>query len=139
MLFLVLFQFKRARTGTDKGTSAQNVARLHQLQSPWRENCFHFLRVNALIVLLLTIFFTALAFIYAMIHATNLSADGLRCEPQFTFNVNSSSCVCTIDTRPTARTTVLPMSANATDPSLDEPLPAGGAYHDAGIIRLEYR
>uniref|UniRef100_A0A182WRB2 Uncharacterized protein n=1 Tax=Anopheles quadriannulatus TaxID=34691 RepID=A0A182WRB2_ANOQN len=139
VLFLVLFQFKRARTGTDKGTPAQNVARLHQPQSPWRENCFHFLRVNALIVLLLTIFFTALAFIYAMIHATNLSADGLRCEPQFTFNVNSSSCVCTIDTRPTARTTVLPMSANATDPSLDEPLPAGGAYHDAGIIRLEYR
>uniref|UniRef100_A0A182PL42 Uncharacterized protein n=1 Tax=Anopheles epiroticus TaxID=199890 RepID=A0A182PL42_9DIPT len=137
VLFLVLFQFKRARSGTDKGI-AQNVARLHQQQSPWRENCFHFLRMNALVVLLLTIFFTALAFIYALIHATYLSAEALRCEPQFTFNVNSSTCVCTIDTRLVGRTTVSPMVPNATDSPLD-----GGSAEslssDDGIIRLEYR
>uniref|UniRef100_A0A182K0I2 Uncharacterized protein n=1 Tax=Anopheles christyi TaxID=43041 RepID=A0A182K0I2_9DIPT len=135
ILFLVLFQCKRGRSGTDKGTG-QNVSRLHRQQSPWREHCFHFLRVNALIVLLLTIFFTALAFIYALIHATNLSAEGLRCEPQFTFNVNSSTCVCTIGARPSSG----PRGSNATDPSLDvgttEPFPLPS---DEGVIRLEYR
>uniref|UniRef100_A0A182YH90 Uncharacterized protein n=1 Tax=Anopheles stephensi TaxID=30069 RepID=A0A182YH90_ANOST len=150
VLFLVLFQFKRARTGTGKaGTTAQNVSRLlHQPQSPWRENCFHFLRVNALIVLLLTIFFTMLAFIYALIHATNLSADGLRCEPQFTFNVNSSTCVCTIDTR-AVRATVATVGANATnaadDVGLNDTYPLAGvlngdgSHAPEGVIRLEYR
>ncbi|XP_052900553.1 uncharacterized protein LOC128306923 [Anopheles moucheti] len=151
VLFLVLFQFKRGRTGTDKG--ALNGSRMHQPQSQWHENCFHFLRVNALIVLLLTIFFTMLAFIYALIHATNLSAAGLRCEPQFTFNVNSSTCVCTIDTRP-ASTTASPMVANMTNPSDDagfnETLSGSGSGPFSfmngddsrvpeGVIRLEYR
>uniref|UniRef100_A0A182VVQ2 Uncharacterized protein n=1 Tax=Anopheles minimus TaxID=112268 RepID=A0A182VVQ2_9DIPT len=150
-MFLVLFQFKRGRSGTDKGT--QIVSRIQQQQSSWHENCFHFLRVNALIVLLLTIFFTMLAFIYALIHSTNLSAEGLRCEPQFTFNVNSSTCVCTIDTRP-ARTSGSPMAANMTNPSDDvgfnESLPlSGGSPFSVmngddsrvpeGVIRLEYR
>ncbi|XP_050068311.1 uncharacterized protein LOC126556829 [Anopheles maculipalpis] len=150
-LFLILFQFKRARNGTSKGGS-QNVSRLlHQQQSPWRENCFHFLRVNALIVLLLTIFFTMLAFIYALIHATNLSAEGLRCEPQFTFNVNSSTCVCTIDTR-AARATMATMMANTTNPPDDFgtndtlPMISGFNFQNGdesrvpeGVIRLEYR
>lgn len=151
VLFLVLFQFKRGRNSTDKGTP--NQSRLHRQQSPWQENCFHFLRVNALIVLLLTIFFTMLAFIYALIHTTNLSAEGLRCEPQFTFNVNSSTCVCTIDTRP-ARTTAAPMIANMTNPSDDDgfnetvPLSGSSSFSIAngddsrtpeGVIRLEYR
>uniref|UniRef100_A0A182SNZ6 Uncharacterized protein n=1 Tax=Anopheles maculatus TaxID=74869 RepID=A0A182SNZ6_9DIPT len=151
VLFLALFQFKRVRNGTTKGGS-QNVSRLlHQQQSPWRENCFHFLRVNALIVLLLTIFFTMLAFIYALIHATNLSAEGLRCEPQFTFNVNSSTCVCTIDTR-AARAPMSTMVANTTNPAddvgMNDTLPIGGAFNlsngddsraPEGVIRLEYR
>uniref|UniRef100_A0A182M2L8 Uncharacterized protein n=1 Tax=Anopheles culicifacies TaxID=139723 RepID=A0A182M2L8_9DIPT len=151
VMFLALFQFKRGRTGTDKGV--QIVHRMHRAQSSWHENCFHVLRVNALIVLLLTIFFTMLAFIYALIHSTNLSAEGLRCEPQFTFNVNSSTCVCTIDTRP-VRTTASPWVANVTNPSDDVgfndslPLasssPFGFTNGDdsrapEGVIRLEYR
>uniref|UniRef100_A0A182QQY5 Uncharacterized protein n=1 Tax=Anopheles farauti TaxID=69004 RepID=A0A182QQY5_9DIPT len=134
VLFLVLFGFKRSRTGTiDKVVSRLNQPH----QSPWRERCFHFLRVNALLVLLLTIFFTMLAFIYALIHTTNLSADGLRCEPQFAFNVNSSMCVCTIDTRTDGATPVDGLrQANDTtvgyfngyDASVPE-----------GVIRMEYR
>uniref|UniRef100_A0A1Q3FVG0 Putative secreted protein n=1 Tax=Culex tarsalis TaxID=7177 RepID=A0A1Q3FVG0_CULTA len=80
-LFLVLFDFKR-----------RPANRL-------RENFFNFVRVNALVILLLTIFFTMLAFIYALIHTTNLSSGNLRCEPEYHFNVNSSSCVCLIDPR----------------------------------------
>uniref|UniRef100_A0A182NVF1 Uncharacterized protein n=1 Tax=Anopheles dirus TaxID=7168 RepID=A0A182NVF1_9DIPT len=135
-LFLVLFEFKRGRTGTDKAGN-HNVSRLHQQQSPWREHCFHFLRVNALIVLLLTIFFTMLAFIYALIHTTNLSADGLRCEPPFTFNVNSSMCVCTIDTRTDGATTA---------DGLRQANDSTGAYFNGvdanvpeGVIRMEFR
>ncbi|XP_065084974.1 uncharacterized protein LOC135707161 [Ochlerotatus camptorhynchus] len=80
-LFLILFDFKRRPSN-----------RL-------RENFFNFIRVNALVILLLTIFFTMLAFIYALIHTTNLSSEHLRCAPEYRFNVNSSSCVCLIDTR----------------------------------------
>lgn len=80
-LFLVLFDFKRRPSN-----------RL-------RENFFNFLRVNAMVILLLTIFFTMLAFIYALIHTTNLGSEHLRCAPEYRFNVNSSSCVCLIDTR----------------------------------------
>ncbi|KAL1380834.1 hypothetical protein pipiens_013902 [Culex pipiens pipiens] len=80
-LFLFLFDFKR-----------RPANRL-------RENFFNFVRINALVVLLLTIFFTMLAFIYALIHTTNLSSANLRCEPEYHFNVNSSSCVCLIDPR----------------------------------------
>ncbi|XP_062538330.1 uncharacterized protein LOC134206615 [Armigeres subalbatus] len=80
-LFLILFDFKRRPSN-----------RL-------RENFFNFIRVNAMVILLLTIFFTMLAFIYALIHTTNLSSEHLRCAPEYRFNVNSSSCVCLIDTR----------------------------------------
>ncbi|XP_021694174.1 uncharacterized protein LOC5579161 [Aedes aegypti] len=80
-LFLILFDFKRRPSN-----------RL-------RENFFNFFRVNAMVILLLTIFFTMLAFIYALIHTTNLSSEHLRCAPEYRFNVNSSSCVCLIDTR----------------------------------------
>ncbi|XP_055620577.1 uncharacterized protein LOC129764936 [Toxorhynchites rutilus septentrionalis] len=81
-LFLILFDYKR-----------RPANRL-------RETCFNVIRVNALVILLLTIFFTMLAFIYALIHTANLSSSSLRCEPEYSFNVNASSCVCTIDTRP---------------------------------------
>ncbi|XP_053678600.1 uncharacterized protein LOC128728975 [Anopheles nili] len=139
-LFLALFEFKRGRTGTDK--TGQPGSRLHQPVSTWRENCFHFLHVNALIVLLLTIFFTMLAFIYALIHSANLSAEGLRCEPQFTFNVNSSTCVCTIDTRPARMVpnTGESSQANETSSFMSGGLPNGDDSRlPEGVIRLEYR
>ncbi|XP_055603169.1 uncharacterized protein LOC129751590 [Uranotaenia lowii] len=85
-LFLILFDFKRRPSN-----------RL-------RENCYNFIRVNALVILLLTIFFTMLAFIYALIHSTYLSSSQLLCEPEYKFNINSSSCVCLIDTRSTPMT-----------------------------------
>lgn len=141
VLFLALFGFRRSRTAPADKAVQQNAARLQQPQAArWRERCFHFLRVNALLVLLLTIFFTMLAFIYALIHTTNLSTDGLRCEPQFTFNANTSMCVCTIDTR--AETTVAPGTVDGPRPSNDT---APGYFngYDAtvpeGVIRMEYR
>ncbi|ETN64664.1 hypothetical protein AND_003588 [Anopheles darlingi] len=100
-LFLVLFAFKRSdrrvlgNGGKDPATTADRPAPMSR--NCFRENCFHVLRVNALVVLVLTIFFTLLAFIYALIHATNLSSPDLRCLPEFSFNVNASTCVCTLD------------------------------------------
>ncbi|XP_058175902.1 uncharacterized protein LOC131290747 [Anopheles ziemanni] len=138
-MFLLLFEFKRGRHMSPKGAAAhhqQQQQASHPVQHRWRESCFHFLHVNALVVLLLTIFFTMLAFIYALIHTTNLSSAGLRCEPQFPFNVNTSSCVCTIDTAAT-KGTVHPPAAN-TEPS--HPVPGNGTSSpDDGVIRLEYR
>lgn len=136
-MFLLLFEFKRGRHMSTKGAAAhqqqQQQQPAHQGQHRWRESCFHFLHVNALVVLLLTIFFTMLAFIYALIHTTNLSSAGLRCGPQFPFNVNTSSCVCTIDTKGT----VTPV-ANSESPY---PGPGNGTTStpDDGVIRLEYR
>lgn len=79
-----------------KGTVATDRPPVPMTRSCVRENCFHVLRVNALVVLVLTIFFTLLAFIYALIHATNLSSPDLQCVPEFSFNVNASTCVCTL-------------------------------------------
>ncbi|XP_050084722.1 uncharacterized protein LOC126570774 [Anopheles aquasalis] len=110
-MFLVLFAFKRPdrrqRLVVGSGGKASVVVTAAAIGATTdrppvsrncvRENCFHVLRVNALVVLVLTIFFTLLAFIYALIHATNLSSPDLRCVPEFSFNVNASTCVCTLD------------------------------------------
>ncbi|XP_058063485.1 uncharacterized protein LOC131213461 [Anopheles bellator] len=148
-LFRVLFEFKRSRGGTpaikghQEGAGAAGTIMIapRPPQARWRENCFHVLRVNGLVVLLLTIFFTLLAFIYALIHATNLSSPNLRCEPEFSFNINSSTCVCTIGSDPVPRNSSPPPSS---------PPPVGQLSEDEsssvvdrnwadGTIRLEYR
>lgn len=134
-MFLLLFEFKRGRHMSTKGTPVHQQQPSHQVQHRWRESCFHFLHVNALVVLVLTIFFTMLAFVYALIHTTNLSSTGLRCGPQFPFNVNTSSCVCTIDTTAT-KGTVTPVAT--TEPSYSV-LGNGTNSSDDGVIRLEYR
>ncbi|XP_053681564.1 uncharacterized protein LOC128732343 [Sabethes cyaneus] len=129
-MFLILFDFKRR--------PASRV----------RENCFNFIRINALVLLLLTVFFTMLAFIYALLHTVNLSSSGLRCEPEYSFNVNSSSCVCWIDVR-----RPLPAEAAAELRSSDELEDANSTVvttivdrlrtieqlEQDGAIRLEYR
>uniref|UniRef100_A0A2M4B7V1 Putative secreted protein n=1 Tax=Anopheles triannulatus TaxID=58253 RepID=A0A2M4B7V1_9DIPT len=38
-----------------------------------------------------------LAVIYALMQATTLASPDLRCVPEFSFNVNASTCVCTLD------------------------------------------
>lgn len=108
-LFLVLFDFKR-----------RPANRL-------RENFFNFVRINALVILLLTIFFTMLAFIYALIHTTNLSSEKLHCEPEYHFNVNSSSCVCLIDPRSPQE---VAEAAMAVSDVRDEAGKDGGGYFD---------
>uniref|UniRef100_A0AAG5DUR8 Uncharacterized protein n=1 Tax=Anopheles atroparvus TaxID=41427 RepID=A0AAG5DUR8_ANOAO len=149
-LFLLLFEFKRGRTLSAKGVAhlqpqqqqqqRQQQQRLahHQVRHRWRESCFHFLHVNALVVLLLTIFFTMLAFIYALIHAANLSSAGLRCEPQFPFNVNSSTCVCTIETP--AAAVAATAQQHDSHPTLANATGSSGSFGSTeGVMRLEYR
>ncbi|XP_058811298.1 uncharacterized protein LOC131676193 [Topomyia yanbarensis] len=139
-MFLILFDFKRRPANR------------------FRENCFNFVRVNALVLLLLTIFFTMLAFIYALMHTVNLNSRGLHCEPEYSFNVNSSSCVCWIDAR--RSTTSEEASQLRSEELVDDDQLVGNSsssntvglnvvgfdrrktaeqLEEAGVIRLEYR
>ncbi|XP_052873344.1 uncharacterized protein LOC128278649 [Anopheles cruzii] len=148
-LFRVLFEFKRSRGGTPAAKGHQSAAAAagtimiapRPPQARWRENCFHVLRVNGLVVLLLTIFFTLLAFIYALIHATNLSSPNLRCEPEFSFNINSSTCVCTIGSEPASRNSSPPPPPPppVAQMSDDESSTVVDRNWADGTIRLEYR
>ncbi|XP_058445176.1 uncharacterized protein LOC131426453 [Malaya genurostris] len=136
-MFLILFNLKR-----------RPANRL-------RESCFNFVRVNALLLLLLTIFFTMLAFIYALMHTVNLSSSGLHCEPEYSFNVNSSSCVCWIDVQSSRSSGQEEASQLTSDQLLEDESLEGNSssttvagldrrgtpeqWEKDGAIRLEYR
>ncbi|XP_055526320.1 uncharacterized protein LOC129719024 [Wyeomyia smithii] len=128
-MFLIVFGFKR-----------RPANRL-------RENCFNFIRINAVVVLLLTIFFTMLAFIYALLQTTNLSSSGLRCEPEYSFNVNSSSCVCWIDVLRKPETAAELRSGEVLDDdgnstvvqTIEDRRRSIEQLEQDGAIRLEYR
>lgn len=54
--------------------------------------------MNACVVIILTVFLTTLAFIYASFHYMSLTSDDKKCFPENVF-VNSSSCICVFNIR----------------------------------------
>jgi hypothetical protein len=57
--------------------------------------------MNSCVIIILTVFFTCLAFIYASFHFMSLTSDHKKCFPENVF-INSSSCICIFNVEPEA-------------------------------------
>lgn len=55
--------------------------------------------MNASVIIILSVFFTTLAFIYASFHYMSLTSDNKKCFPENVF-INSSSCICIFNVNP---------------------------------------
>lgn len=55
--------------------------------------------MNATVVIILSVFLTTLAFIYASFHYISLTSDNKKCFPENVF-INSSSCICIFNVKP---------------------------------------
>lgn len=57
--------------------------------------------MNASVVIIMSVFLTTLAFIYASFHYISLTSDNKKCFPENVF-INSSSCICIFNVKPDA-------------------------------------
>lgn len=57
--------------------------------------------MNASVVIIMSVFLTTLAFIYASFHYISLNSDDKKCFPENVF-INSSSCICIFNVKPDA-------------------------------------
>lgn len=55
--------------------------------------------MNATVIIILSVFLTTLAFIYASFHYISLTSDNKKCFPENVF-INSSSCICIFNVKP---------------------------------------
>lgn len=55
--------------------------------------------MNATVIVILSVFLTTLALIYASFHYVNLTSDNKKCFPENVF-INSSSCICVFNVKP---------------------------------------
>lgn len=55
--------------------------------------------MNASVIILMSVFLTTLAFIYASFHYISLASDNKKCFPENVF-INSSSCICVFNVSP---------------------------------------
>lgn len=55
--------------------------------------------MNATVIIIMSVFLTTLAFIYASFHYISLTSDNKKCFPENVF-VNSSSCICMFNVKP---------------------------------------
>lgn len=57
--------------------------------------------MNASVIIIISVFLTTLALIYASFHYANLTSDNKKCFPENVF-INSSSCICIFNVEPAA-------------------------------------
>ncbi|CRK91154.1 CLUMA_CG004839, isoform A [Clunio marinus] len=66
---------------------------LKRTRSKLKANFFWFLKMNASVIIVMSVFLTTLALIYASFHFVSLKSDRKKCFPENVF-INSSSCIC---------------------------------------------
>lgn len=80
--------------------------------------------MNASVIIVMSVFLTTLAFIYASFHFISLTSDNKKCFPENVF-INSSSCICIFNVKPGATVSRESIETNA-DSSGHVDLPDGG-------------
>lgn len=68
--------------------------------------------MNASMIIIMTVFLTTLAFIYASFHFISIASDNKKCFPENIF-INSSSCICVFNVKPEAM--IMVSRGNGTD------------------------
>lgn len=71
--------------------------------------------MNASVIILMSVFLTTLAFIYASFHYISIASDNKKCFPENVF-INSSSCICIFNVSPETVLTRADLENN-TDPN----------------------
>jgi hypothetical protein len=100
--------------------------------------------MNATVIIILSVFLTTLALIYATFHYVSLSSDNKKCFPENVF-VNSSSCICVFNV---AKDVVLSREVTRNDSTgtmdssghIDIDIPQGGnvvKFRDLSCNELE--
>lgn len=81
--------------------------------------------MNASVIIIMSVFLTTLAFIYASFHYISLTSDNKKCFPENVF-INSSSCICIFNVNPDTNVSKEIGIDNHTDASGHVDLPDGG-------------
>lgn len=81
--------------------------------------------MNASVIIVMSVFLTTLALIYASFHYISLTSDNKKCFPENVF-INSSSCICVFNVKPDAITSKEIGSEGHTDSSGHIDLPEDG-------------